>query len=127
MLNFCNIQKCDAYILKVPLGIQLKNETNLKDMADILDALNDYVPVQCRSDKNELLIPRVVFGDQLTVARVRGAAILRSSDLSTQKQLNQFLGAISDWHARLYLVMVCTLIYTLLTNFHFMCYSHYRF
>lgn len=121
------MQKCDAYVLKVPLGIQLKNEAKLKDMADILVALNDYVPVQCSNDENELLIPRVVFGDQLTVARIRGAAILRSSDLSTQNQLNQFLGAISDWHARLYLVMVCTLIYTSLTNFHCMCYSYHRF
>ena len=97
-----------VHILKVPLGIQLKNEANLKDMADILDSLNEYVPVQCSGGgMNELLISRVVFGDQLTVARIRGAAILRSSDLNVHKQLNQLLGAVSDWHTRLYLVMVC--------------------
>ena len=77
--------------LKVPLGIQLKNEANLKEMAEILDSLNEYVPVQSSIDMNELLIPRVIIGDQLTVAQIRGAAILRSSDLQIQKQLNQFL------------------------------------
>ena len=46
-----------VHILNVPLGIQLKNEANLKDMADILDSLNEYVPVQCSGGgMNELLI-----------------------------------------------------------------------
>ena len=98
-----------VYFLKVPLGIQLKNEANLKDMTDILDSLNNYVPAQSSSGINEILIPQIVFGDQMTVARIRGAAILRSSDLVIPKQLNQFVGAVSDWHARLYLVMVCIL------------------
>ena len=36
--------------LNVSLGIQLKNEANMKDVADIMDSLNDYMPM------NELLI-----------------------------------------------------------------------
>ena len=59
-----------VYFLKVPLGIQLKNEANLKDIADILDSLNDYVPVQSSSGINEMLIPWIVFGDQMTVAQM---------------------------------------------------------
>ena len=78
-------------------------------MADTFDSLNDYVPVQSSSGLNEMLIPQIIFRDQMTVARIRGAAILRSSDLVIPKQRNQFIGAVSDWHARLYLVMVCIL------------------
>jgi len=79
-------------------------------MAEILDSLNQYVPVHSNSDdtgENGVLVPRVIFGDQLTVARIRGAAILRSYHTVVEKQLGGFIGAISDWHARLCLVTVC--------------------
>ena len=46
--------------------------------------------------------------DQLTVARIRGAATLRSSDLNEEKQLKGFVEVVSDWHTRLCLVTVCT-------------------
>ena len=95
---------------KVPLGIETKNETNLKEMAEILDSLNKYVPVHTNSNnttENGILVPRVIFGDQLTVARVRGAAVLRSFHTIVDKQLDGFIGTVSDWHARLCLVTVC--------------------
>ena len=58
-------------------------------IADVLDSLNEFVPVQCCSGgMNELLISQMVFGNQLTVAQTHGAAIMRSSDLNVQKQLN---------------------------------------
>lgn len=91
-----------------PLGIQTKNEANIKEMAEILDALNDYVPVkQLPDDAGIQQIPRIIYGDQLTVARIRGAATLRSSDLTQEKQLKGFIEVVSDWHARLCLVTVC--------------------
>ena len=94
--------------LKVPLGIETKNEANLKEMAQILDSLNKYVPVHCNNSTVEarILVPQVVFGDQLTVARIRGAAVLRSYHSTVEEKLEGFVGTISDWHARLCLVMV---------------------
>ena len=92
-------------LIKVPLGIQLKNEAKLEHMAEILDELNEYVPVQ--QQDGVTLIPRIVFGDQLTIARIRGATILRSPEINEQNQLKQFVGVISDWHGRLCLMMVC--------------------
>ena len=92
-------------LIKIPLGIQLKNETKLEHMAEILDELCEYVPIQ--QQDGITLIPRMVFGDQLTIARIRGAAILRSPEINVEDQLKQFVGVISDWHARLCLVTVC--------------------
>lgn len=91
-------------VFKVPLGIQLKNEAKLQHMAEILDELSEYVPIQ--QQNGVTLIPRIIFGDQLTIARIRGAAILRTPEINEEHQLKQFVGAISDWHARLCLVMV---------------------
>ena len=71
-------------------------------MAEILDALNAYVP----AENPELQIPIIVFGDQLTAARIRSAAILRSSHLTAETKLEGFVEAVSDWHARLCLVTV---------------------
>ena len=53
-----NVSICVS-VIKVPLGIQLKNEAKLEHMAQILDELNEYVPVQ----NGVTLIPRMVFGD----------------------------------------------------------------
>ena len=50
-------------------------------MAEILDGLTDYVPLKKFPDGSALQIPRIIYGDQLTVARIRGAVTLRSSDL----------------------------------------------
>ena len=76
-------------------------------MAEILDALGTYLPKKCLPDVGEIYkIPRVIYGDQLTVARIRGAVTLRSSDIVEEKKLNGFTEAISDWHTRLCLVTV---------------------
>ena len=75
-------------------------------MAQILDALNVYVPTK-QMINSEAQIPRIVFGDQLTAARIRGAAILRSSHLTMKTKLGGFVEAVSDWHARLCLVTIC--------------------
>ena len=92
----------------MPLGIQAKNEANIKEMAEILDSLGTYVPKKCLLDIGEIYkIPRVIYGDQLTVARIRGAATLRSSEIDEQKRLDGFTEVISDWHTRLCLVTVC--------------------
>jgi len=90
------------------LGIQTKNEANINEMAEILDALNVYVPVKVFPGSAEIQeVPRIIYGDQLTVARIRGAVTLRSSDLRKEQQLKGFVEVVSDWHARLCLVTVC--------------------
>ena len=74
-------------------------------MAEILDGLTDYVPLKKFPDGSTLQIPRIIYGHQLMVARIRGAVTLRSSE---EKQLKEFTEAVSDWHTRLCLVTVCT-------------------
>ena len=64
--------------------------------------------MQSSSGINEMLIPQIVFGDQMTVARICGAAILRSSDLVIPKQLNQFFRLACE-------TLSCDGMYTLLT------------
>ena len=77
-------------------------------MAEILDGLNPYVPEKCLAEIGEVYkIPRIIYGDQLTIARILGAATLQSSDILEEKQLNGFTPVISDWHTRLCLVTVC--------------------
>lgn len=102
---------------QVPLGVQLKNENKLKEMGEILLALNPYIPVQddplmdndstsTISSTKTQLIPRLLYGDQLTVVRARGAAALRSWHKTPLRRLEGYVPVTSDWHARLCLVTV---------------------
>jgi len=77
-------------------------------MAEILDGLIDYIPKKEISNGNAARIPRIIYGDQLTIVHIRGAVTLRSSDLVEEKHLNGFVEVVSDWHTRLCLVTVCT-------------------
>ena len=78
---------------KVPLGVQLKNEMYLTEMCDVLDSFTKYVPME-------------VFGDQLTVARVRGASMLRDPQLGKKDTLKAYVPTIADWHTRIILLEV---------------------
>jgi len=105
----------------VPLGVQLHNEIKLNEMAKILIALNKYVPSEntevsmevngtsCVEEETKVW-PRLIFGDQLTSARVRGAVALRCFHKTSLARLEGYVAATSDWHARLCLVTVslCT-------------------
>ena len=98
--------------------MQLKNEAYLVDMADIMDSFNQYVPseesitnlnlngVEYTYD-NSKLMQILFFGDQLTVARARGAATLREPQKKCLDRLEGFVPAIADWHARMCLLQVC--------------------
>ena len=101
----------------MPLGVQLNDENKLQEMVQILLGLNKYVPVEHTERTVEVngthvtqpitkLWPRMLFGDQLTAARVRGAAALRSWHKTTLDRLEGHVPATSDWHARLCLVTV---------------------
>ena len=101
----------------MPLGVQLYNENKLNEMTQILLGLNKYVPVYDTETSIEIdgkmytqsateLSPRLLFGDQLTSARVRGAAALRSFHKTSLDCLEGHIPVTSDWHARLCLVTV---------------------
>ena len=73
------------------MGVQLKNENKLEEMADILEEFHKYVPNHAsegnivlpdghtRNFDNTWFHKLLVGGDQLTEARVRGATALRST------------------------------------------------
>ena len=54
------------------------------------------------------MIQLLLFGDQLTVARARSASMLRDPQLSKKDALKGCDPVISDWHARICLLEVCT-------------------
>ena len=78
-------------LLQLPLGIQLQNENQLEQMANILEEIHEkYVPTvpsegsvtlpdgSSRMYDNTTFHKLLFGGDQLTVARARGAIELRS-------------------------------------------------
>ena len=95
----------------------LKNETHLKDMTKIMDNLSKYVPVHvanktvtvegnaCSIDDSRM-VQILLFGDQLTTARARGAIALRDDDTSALHQLEGIVPCVADWHARMCLLQV---------------------
>ena len=99
------------------MGVLLHDENKLKEMVQTLLRLNKYVPVvhtehilevngtQVTQPVNELW-PRMLFGDQLTAACIRGAAALHSWHKTTLDRLEGHVPTTSDWHARLCLVTV---------------------
>ena len=100
--------------------MQIKNENNLSDMCDIMGSFNPYIPAQISADvvtvngkdhvyDSTKLMKILFFGDQLTAARARGAAILREPQKQKLDRLEGFIPAIADWHARMCLLQVCML------------------
>jgi len=102
---------------QVPLGVQLKNEARIIEMCSILDAHNKFVPVHehtevfnCQGkeaivDKSSV-VQLLVFGDQLTVERIRGATSLRRTHRKALDSFKGFIPAVADWHARVCLLEV---------------------
>ena len=101
----------------MPLGVQLHNENVLNEMTQILLALNKYIPAESTEVSVEVngtphvqqetrVWPCLIFGDQLTSARVRGAIALRCFHKTSLARLDGYVPATSDWHARLCLVTV---------------------
>lgn len=99
------------------MGVQLHNENKLNEMTQILIGLNKYVPVYETETSIEVdgkkytqpatvLSPCLLFGDQLTSARVRGTVALRTFHKTSLDRLEGHIPVTSDWHARLCLVTV---------------------
>lgn len=76
-----------AIYCQVPLGVQLKNENKCDEMVDIVESLQEYVPMRKTSKQQQLSTGEIstvidtychrilLGGDQLTVARVRGDSV----------------------------------------------------
>jgi len=107
----------------------------MKEMTEILDNLNKYVPINQATEIIDIdrrsfnvdidrrsfnvdidrrsfnvdksaISRRLLFSDQLTVACVHGANILCSTHLTADQTLQGFLPVVADWHARLCLFIV---------------------
>ena len=105
--------------MQVPLGIFLNNENKLDEMVTILEALHKYVPT--KSSETAAAHPvthenitvfsqkfhEILFGgDQLTVARVRGAQRIRANSETEQGKLLGLTPVCEDWHTKLCLMGV---------------------
>ena len=90
----------------------MKNENKTDEMVDILDDLHKYVPSE-RSTQEFLIAPGKVFslqldhfshvllgGDQLTVARIRGAQRIRRNSYNGRDRVEGLVPVVEDWHAK---------------------------
>lgn len=93
-------------------------------MCTILDCLHKYVPSTSTSEQVTLdsgekvthidynLAPILLGGDQLTVARARGAKSIRRNHENTKHCLKGIIPVIEDWHARQTLTQVIFYMWT---------------
>ena len=101
-------------IFQVPLGVLMKSEVNYEDMTDILEHYQKYVPsVPCETSipetgtvQDKKFLTTLVGGDYLTVARARGAQIIRSTSKLTEDTLQGLFPVAEDWHAKVCLMEV---------------------
>ena len=103
---------------KVPLGVQLKNENIIEEMVDIMSEAQRYVPTISKLLEIEVSegstvtakadhFHNVLFGgDQLTVARARGAQHVRKNSVDGVGRLDGLVPVCEDWHARVVLLSV---------------------
>ena len=115
--------------LQVSLGIHLRNENKTDEMAEIMEHLQQYVPskrttesfVMPGSEEISLQIDHfghILFGgDQLTVARARGAQRIMSNSHNGFDRLEGLVPVVEDWHAKVTFMKVIFLLYVFITPF----------
>lgn len=105
----------------MPRGVQLLNENNLDDMSQILHNFHELIPTHKK--EGHLILPNgsvlefddtsffKVFlgGDQLTIARIRGAQAMRASHDGPVDRLEGVIPVIEDWHSRMTLMRAIVL------------------
>ena len=101
----------------MPLGVLLKNENFLDEMSDILDHHSTYVPMKEiveEQDGDHLKMHyfhHILFGgDQVTASRTRSAKRMRQNAELGKAKLQGFIPIIEDWHAKVVLLEVKTLL-----------------
>ena len=93
------------------------SEIKYEDMIKCLEDIQVYVP--STDIEREVTVPNksgpdtvmkirdqqhkmtLVGGDQLTVARMRGAQRIRGNSETSQQRLDGFLPVVEDWHAKM--------------------------
>ena len=107
---------------QVPLGVQLKNENVIEDMVEIMTEVQRYVPTISQSVDVEVAgestvtvkadhFHNILFGgDQLTVARARGAQHVRENSIDGIGRLEGLIPVCEDWHARVTLLSVSLIL-----------------
>lgn len=99
----------------------MKNENKLDEMVCIMSDLQQYVPMHQVSGSVaipgsselegidvEVLHMTLFGGDQLTVARARGAQSQRENSQHPKGRLEGFIPGVEDWHAKVCLMEVCS-------------------
>ena len=123
--------------MQVPLGVELKDENKTDEMCYILDSAHKYVPAI--SEDRSLILPsgkvskytetnmwQTLFGgDQLTVARARGAIDIRFTDDSEKDKLHGLIPVVEDWHTRMTFLKVSTTLLCYMS--HFLVYYYWYF
>ena len=87
---------------QVPLGVIKKDETKTKEMAEVLQELRRYVPV----DANGEQLPVVLYGDGLSCERVKDAQESCGNATLIPDKLQCFEPVPQEWHKRLLYVTV---------------------
>lgn len=107
--------------IQVPLGVQLKNENVLEEMVEIMSHMQEYVPTLSKmldlevTGESSIRVKADHFhnillgGDQLTVARARGAQHVRENSVDGVGRLEGLVPVCEDWHARVVLLSVSDL------------------
>lgn len=87
-------------------------------MCKFIDTIHKYVPALMKKTQETMddgdILERIDFmawntllgGDQLTVARARGAASIRAGHDSPKERLCGLVPTIEDWHCRMTLMKV---------------------
>ena len=103
---------------KVPLGVKLKNENIIEEMVDIMSETQKYVPTLSKIldidvSRGATVTAKVAHfhnilfgGDQLTVARARGAQHARVNSVDGVGHLDGLVPVCEDWHAGAVLLSV---------------------
>ena len=100
----------------------MKNENKIDEMCHIMDVAHKYVPTlslkraaplphgdNFEYDDTELWgIP--FGGDQLTVARARGAMLIRDVHKTQTAKLNGLIPVVEDWHSKMTLLKVKSIL-----------------
>ena len=96
------------YIFQVLLGVIPKSETNYEDMTEILEHDQTYVPsISCEKNipgtgiaQDQKFVTSLVGGDYLSVARARGAQLIRSTSELIKHSLGGMLPVAEDGYAK---------------------------
>ena len=93
-----------------------------------MEGLHKYVPSSVSTSsvvvngaehmlENEVLYPICFGGDQMSVARYRGSAVIRNNSTSASKRLEGLFPVNEDWHSQVTLLKVYTVLSVTIMNF----------